>query len=175
MRRFLVCLIAAVVAAPSAGALPINVQQLERRIASARETDAAMARDLGVLQLTERLNWAKYQEIEKRLPGEQSRQVLLAIADVSQFLAPPRDEDVVQAAPPRAEQQHMLTLAREYVRSVLPQRPNFVAVRHILRYQNRGLEYGPAVFTPADDQTHEPPLLPVGKNRGIEWIRGAQR
>jgi hypothetical protein len=175
MRRILLCLLAAVFAAPPAGALPVSVKQLERKIASLREPDAATARDLGVLQLTERLNWASFKELEKQLPGEQSREALLAIADASQFLPPPRDEGATQNPPSRAEQQHLLEQAQAYVRSVLPQRPNFVAVRHILRFQDRGADYQAQSFTPADEGTHEPPMLPVAKQTDtLRYVDGQE-
>lgn len=175
MRRILLCLLAAVFAVPPAGALPVSVKQLERKIASLREPDAAAARDLGVLQLTERLNWASFKELETQLPGEQSREALLAIADASQFLPPPRDEGATQNPPSRAEQQQLLAQTRAYVRSVLPQRPNFVAVRHILRFQDRGADYQIQSFTPADDGTHDPPLLPVAKQTDtVRYVDGQE-
>lgn len=175
MRRILLCLLAALLAAAPAGALPISVKQLERKIASLRETDAAAARDLGVLQLTERLNWARFKKLEKELPGQQSREVLLGIADASQFLPPPRDEDAMQGPPTRTEQQHLLAQARAYVRSVLPQRPNFVAERHILRFQDRGADYQVQSFTPAGDGTHEPPLLPVARQTDtVRYVDGQE-
>lgn len=175
MRRIVLWLLAAAVAGPPAGALPISVQQLERKIASTHEPDATMARDLGLLQLTERLNWGRFQALEKQLPGEQSREVLLAIADVSQFLPPPRDEDDPQAPPKAAEQQQMLAQVRAYVRSVLPQRPNFVATRHILRFQNRGAETQAGLFTPATEGTLKLPLRPVGKESdNVRYVDGRE-
>ena len=71
----------------------ITVQELEQVLSAAHgKPDAEIARQLSGIELTERLSRARLAHWEARLPGSESRQALLTLADVSQFLDLPASE-----------------------------------------------------------------------------------
>lgn len=137
MRRTALCLILLSPATPIFAAHPVTISQLEQRLAALRsKSDSEAALAIGELQLTERLNSARLKELEKDLPGEKSRQVLLAVADASGFLPPPADEIPDRPAPDVAEQKRIMGLVVDYVRNTIPQLPNFLATRVTERFED---------------------------------------
>ncbi len=105
----LVCLAVPVFAADPSAPSRVSVEQLEHLLSGAKsKTDGDVARQISALELTERLGAARYQQLKDLLPGEKSRQALLALADSSSFLEPPASDIPATAAPGLAEQRRML-------------------------------------------------------------------
>jgi VWFA-related protein len=116
----------------------ISVEQLEHLLSTAdTRSDGDEARQLSALQLTERLSTAKYQQLKALLPGDKSRQALLALADLSSFLEPPASDIPATAAPDTASQRHMLALTVGYLGKTLPLLPDLFATRDTQRFESR--------------------------------------
>jgi len=145
------------VSAVSGSALDrVTVNQLEQRVtANIRRGDKDLAHRLANLQLTQRLSSARLQDLEAGLPGPESRNALLAVADVSAVLDPPAGEIPADAAPTKAEQQQML--ARAQVASdpsSVDRMPEFDATMNLTRFRN--LKY-----ITSDHSEPVPLVLPV--------------
>ncbi|KAA6457859.1 VWA domain-containing protein [Acidobacteria bacterium AB60] len=116
----------------------ISIQGLEHLLSSVKgKGDAEQARQIGALQLTERLSTVRYEQMRAQLAGEKSRQALLALADESAFLAPPPGEIPATAAPEQADQRRMLALTVRYLAKTLPLLPNLFATRETTRLEGR--------------------------------------
>jgi VWFA-related protein len=116
---------------------PVTVEQLEQLLGAIHgESDAQVTHELSGLALTERLSSAKLSSWLSRVHGEKARQALVGLADVSTFLDPPAAEIAQDPTPNASEQQHIVTMAAEYVRNAIPQLPNFYAKRTTVRYED---------------------------------------
>lgn len=116
---------------------PVTVEQLEHLLGAIHgQSDAQVAHELSGLELTERLSSVKLSSWLSKVHGEKARQALVGLADVSAFLDPPAAEIVYDPTPSASEQQHIVTMAAEYVRNTIPQLPNFFAKRTTVRYED---------------------------------------
>lgn len=140
MRTSALILLFTVAASPALAAHSISVAQLDQQLNAFRgksDTDAAWL--IADMQLTERLSAARLAQLESSLPGEKSRQALVALADESAFLPPPADEVPPKPAPDLAEQRRIMGLVAQYVAKTIPQLPNFMATRTTIRYEDTPL------------------------------------
>lgn len=135
--KLLFCFLMAGVAVPSPGAKRVTIQQLEQTVKSLHDRqDTDAVRQLSELQLTERLNSLLFRQIGTDLPGDQSRLVLRAIADESQFQDPPSSDTPTNPAPDVAEQRRIMGLVVKYVTNAIPRFPNFIATRTTDRFES---------------------------------------
>ena len=105
--------------------------QLQQQFAALQgKSDVDAARQIADLKLSERLSWAREGELEKALPGEKSRQALRALADESEFQAPPPSEVPAQPAPDLATQRAIMGRVVAYVSKTIPLLPDFLAIRN---------------------------------------------
>jgi hypothetical protein len=95
-----------------------------------------MAKELSKLELTERLSSAKLDGWTVKLRNKNMREALIAVADASEFLAPPPGEIPTRAAPDEEVQQRMLVLVKDYLEKSAPKLPDFYAARTTLRYED---------------------------------------
>jgi VWFA-related protein len=115
----------------------ITVQELEQVLSAAHgKPDAEIARQLSGIELTERLSPARLAHWEASLPGSESRQALLTLADVSEFLDLPASEVPATGAPDRDAQRQIIVLALHYVANTIHQLPNFLATRVTTSFQD---------------------------------------
>jgi VWFA-related protein len=115
----------------------ITVQELEQLLSAVHgKPDAEIARQLSGIELTERLSSARLAHGEAGLPGSESRQALLTLADVSQFLDLPASEVPATRAPDRDAQRRVIVLALHYVANTIQQLPNFLATRVTTSFQD---------------------------------------
>jgi hypothetical protein len=119
----------------------VTVNQLEQILkASHRDSDRKVSRELGDLQLSERLAGKQLLQLRAELPGGNSRRALELLADESAFLEPPAEEIPVREEPDFAAQQRMMAQTVDYLARILPQLPNFFATRTTSRFlENRPL------------------------------------
>ena len=137
MRKFALVFLIASLVPPASAAKHVTVDQLEQSVAAVHSRpDADAARQLADLELTERLSSAALAHLQVELPGEGSRQALIALADASAFLCPPAAEIPTRPAPEVAEQRSMLALTVAYVSKTIPQLPNFFATRSTARFED---------------------------------------
>ncbi|MGB6974147.1 MAG: hypothetical protein WBD67_05645 [Terracidiphilus sp.] len=141
MQRFGILLLVAALAAPLHGREKVTAQQLEQAVYEARgKQDKDAARQLQELKLTERLSNARLARLQAELPGEKSRQALLAVADDSMFLGLPAADRLSIAEPDTATQGRILRSAVEFVAATLSKMPDFFATQTTTRFQNMNIE-----------------------------------
>jgi len=122
-------------ALPALAYEPATISQLEQILAAAQgKSDRALAKELGDLELTERLGTLRLEKLQTRLPGEKSRQALLVLSDASAFHDLPAAEIPKLAAPDRDTQSRILNKTTDYIRLALPRMPNFIVTRDTARF-----------------------------------------
>ena len=115
----------------------VTVAQLEATLAADHsKSDKDLAHEIGLLELKQRLSTARLTQLETDLPGERSRQALLAIGDESAFLELPASEILSNPPPDRAMEKAILSRAVDFVETTVPKMPNFFATREITRFQS---------------------------------------
>src|SRR5579859_698103 len=111
MRALAFSLILAGFMLPAYGAKRVTVASLEQRLAAASNLpDGDLAKQLSDLELTERLNTKERDRLETTLPGENSRQAFMVLADAAAFLNLPAAEIPDRPTPDVATQRKMLAL-----------------------------------------------------------------
>jgi hypothetical protein len=115
----------------------VTVVQLEATLAAAHsKSDKELAQEISKLALKQRLTSARLSLLQADLPGDKSRQALLAIADESAFLELPAAEILPTAPPNRAAVKAILSRAVDFVETTVPKMPNFFATRETTRLQS---------------------------------------
>jgi hypothetical protein len=150
MKRIaVVLLVLAALAVPLRAVRQISVAQLEQMLATTHgKQDADLAYQIGDLQLTERLSPVRIARLAAALPGDKSRQTLTAVADASEFQAPPAEEVPAAATPDLAAQRMIMTLVADYVSKTIHLLPNFIATRATTRFEDTPLLQKPNGFIP---------------------------
>ncbi len=140
MRRLAQTLMLVLAAQPVLAAKRVELSNLEQQLrAESAKPDAEAAYHIGDLELSERLSWTRFTELERLLPGDKSRQALRAIADESQFQPAPASEIPAKATPDLAEQKRIVGLVVGYLRNAIPQLPNFQATRLTEQFEDTPL------------------------------------
>jgi VWFA-related protein len=125
------------VALPADAAKRVTVAGLAQTLTEIHnKPDAEVAWQIGNLELTERLTSSSLARLQSSLPGEKSKQALLALADEGAYLDLPAAELPAQAAPNGTEQRRMMGLVVSYVRDSIPRLPNFFATRETTRFED---------------------------------------
>jgi hypothetical protein len=115
----------------------VTVEQLEHVLAEARgKRDKDLAKQLGGMQLSERLNSEKLAQMQAAVKGEKARQALLVLADASVFLELPAAEIPATAAPDAETQRLILSKAAEYLVASVHKLPDFVARKTTTRFHD---------------------------------------
>jgi VWFA-related protein len=130
----------------------VTVAELKQILETAHG-DAVAAKQLSSLELTERLDEASLLSFAKY--GKKTKQTLTMLADASTFLPPPAAEISADAAPDVNTQQHLISLAANYLQQIIPKLPNFFAERSTVRYQET------AVFDAVNRRVEHEPMQPV--------------
>ena len=140
MRKLLLLGLLAVMVLPAWAAKHVTVAQLEKTLAESiakHKGDDELLRQLGELELTERLTDGARDRISSRLHlGPQTIVALQLLADESASLDPPASELPVQAAPDVATAQRIFNAAGAYVTKTLPHLPDFLATRTTYSFDN---------------------------------------
>ncbi len=122
---------------PVRDAEKITVEQLEDKLAAAHgKHDKDLAKQLGGMQLIERLNSQRLAKMQAGLPGEKSRQALLVLADASVFLHLPAAEIPATAEPDADAQKLILRKAGEYLAASIHKLPDFFAEKTTTRFHD---------------------------------------
>jgi len=119
----------------------VTVEELENKVATNHgKSDEHVARELSELALTERLSTIRWSRLSAALPGEESREALIAVADAAAFLDLPASDIPATPAPDRAAQQALLEKAADYVRKTIPKLPDFFATQETTRFSDGPLK-----------------------------------
>ena len=134
-RKLLVLCLAQLLAVPAFGN-DVTVRQLEQQLARAvGSSDKKVEKQISNLQLTERLDRSLFVKLSDALPGDRSRNALMAITDASAFLPPPQSEEFPESPPDRKIQGEMLIRVAAFLRDQAKRMPNFLARRVTTRFQ----------------------------------------
>ncbi|MGO9339455.1 MAG: VWA domain-containing protein [Terracidiphilus sp.] len=140
MRELILLVILAASVVPAGAARRITVEQLEQTLdagAAAHRTDTEIARQLGELEVSERITDATLERFARRIAiGPRTALALKLLADQSAFLDPPASELPATATPDVATQERILDMARGYVIETVPHLPNFFVTRTTSRFDN---------------------------------------
>ena len=157
MQRFVYLILAVAIAQPALAAKNITVEQLDKKLAEITHmSDGAAANEISKLELTERASSARLQRWEAELPGDRSRDALIALVDASAFLKLPA-ADFLPAPPPDNETEtQIVNRAVARLTTVFSMLPNFYATRGTTHFEDSS----PRI------QTVSPPPLSTGR-RGV--------
>jgi len=133
MRRVILLGLLAVTTLPAGAAKPgavigVTVAQLEQSLtvaSAAKKSDAAIARIIGGMELSERLTEPTLERLSANLKADSKAALALHLpADQSTFLDPPASELPATPAPDDVTQKQMLEAVRKYVSQTVLHLPN---------------------------------------------------
>ena len=134
--------IAGLLAVPAAaqqfqsGAMPVTIAQFEQILESSKGArDADLARKLSGVTLTERAGSAQLSAWQKEFPGKRTREVLIALSDLSAFRTLPATDLPSEPPPPIEMQRTIFARAVDYVVKPQPRLPDFSAQRSTTRFE----------------------------------------
>jgi VWFA-related protein len=168
------------IALPAFAAKRVTTDQLEKIVAADHgKQDAKVAQQLANLELSERLSAAKLTRWEADLPGPESRQALVALADASAFLNPPTSELPTAASPDVAAQRQIVALAVDYASKTISKLPDFFATRDTIRFEDtppRQMDSGSLsdVGSMTGSFTPYQPLHPVARSTDTVFYRDGE-
>ncbi|MFZ0747429.1 MAG: VWA domain-containing protein [Terracidiphilus sp.] len=170
MRKLELLLLVAGIALPAYAVKRVTVEQLAQVMASAHgKPDAKVARELSILELTERFSAARLSRWEPYLPGPESRRSLVLLADMSAFLDPPASEIPAAVTPDLSTQRHIMAMAVDYAVKAVHQLPNFIAVQNTIHFED-----GPAGQTANASFTPYQPLHAIDRTTATVLYRDGQ-
>jgi hypothetical protein len=138
-KLYIVVLFLAVATLPALAYEPATIAQLEQILAAAHgKPDKDLAKQLGELELTERLSTVRLDKLQASLPGIKSRQALLVLSDNSAFHDLPAAEIPQLPAPDQAIQTYLLNKAASCIQESLP-RMKLASFRIMLALRNISL------------------------------------
>lgn len=130
----------------------VSVSQLEAIVSAApQSSDTKTTKKLDGLELTERLSNTRLERLRAEVPGDESRQKLLVIADAAAFLNLPVADILAKTAPDRATQGAILFRAVDCAAATTAKIQDFLAKRTMTHYRSSltGLSEGiPLIETP---------------------------
>ena len=134
---YAVAILLAFAALPALAYEPATIAQLEQILAAAHgKPDKDLAKQLGALELTERLSTVRLEKLQASLPGIKSRQALLVLSDNSAFRDLPAAEIPQLPTLDQAIQTYLLNKASTYIHESLPRLIDLVVSREIDHFDN---------------------------------------
>lgn len=125
----------------------MTVDQLKHYVLDGHaRSDAELAKQLGRVELTERLDSPTLLRLEATLPGARSKQALIAQADTAAFLNPAQPDSPLPDGPSAEDERQWLKSAIEYVNNTLHKLPNFFATRDVARFADSPARQEMGVF-----------------------------
>lgn len=168
MRAPAILLLTALLPVTAHAARLVTADQIQQILAGSRgESDAKVAEQIATLEASERIDTPTLTRWEAAAPGDRTREALLLLADCSAFLPLPPSEIVGQPPPDGAEMNQMLARTIEYLSKVLPNLPNFTAVRDTTQFEDSPLRQEVDIAGSSDARLHaisnDSAVLVVGK------------
>jgi VWFA-related protein len=177
MRKLTLLMWLAWITMPAFANKRVTTDQLEKIVAADHgKQDAKVAQQLANLELSERLSASKLTHWEADLPGPESRQALVALADASAFLNPPPSEMPATVPPVVAAQRQIVALAVDYASKTISRLPDFFATRDTIRFEDtppRQLDTGSLADAGSVSGSFTPyqPLHPVARSSDTVFYR----
>ncbi len=141
MRKPILLALAVLLVVPAGAARRVTVAQLAETLAAAtaqHRSDEEIARQVGSVELSERLTASTLDQFAARLPLQpRTALALQLLADQSSFLDPPASELPATAPPDEVTQRQMLAAARSYAVETWGRLPNFFVSRVTTRFDDR--------------------------------------
>jgi hypothetical protein len=148
----------------------LDVQQTI--VASQWKSDKELADELAGMELTERLSTPRLQRLNVYLPGEKSRQALLALADASAFHDLPANDQLSDAAPDTETASRIISSATDFVLATVSKMPDFLASRTTTRFQDLRVSHlgnAPTIVTGGSFELVDKVRTNVGFQNGHEF------
>lgn len=140
-KRIAYIVLAAAMAAQTATAQSVSVAELEQRLVRLKgKSDSAAADALTGMDLTERASAARLERWRKQLPGDRSRDALLALVDESAFLKLPAGDLSVAPPPDETAQHEMMARTVGRLNLVFSLLPNFYATRATTHFEDASMQ-----------------------------------
>ena len=165
---------------PAAAVLPvragkqISVEQLEHMMADAHENrDQDLAKQLGGMELSERLSSSRLAKIQAGLPGGKSRLALLALADASVFLQLPAAEILATDPPVPDTQKLILSKTAAYLVASIHKLPDFFAEKTTTRFHDLKVVQLSEAAAPIVRE-HQPFQLLDNFSNGVSYQNGQE-
>jgi hypothetical protein len=125
---------------PSLSGQTVTVAELKQFLSSKSaqmQSDAEIVQRLSSVTLSERLTeFTLGSMLSNSNLGSKAAEQVKLLADSSQFLASPKDEEPMLPAPDPAAQDRIITAARDYVNGTLRHLPDFLATRATESFDN---------------------------------------
>lgn len=130
MSKFAVLLLLVGFGSPALAGTPVTADQVEQLLAANHgQSDSALAKKIGNLELTERASTARLLRWRSQFPGKHTQEALTALADASAFLDLPASEIPSNPNPTHDEMQQIISRAVDYAGTTVHRLPNFTARR----------------------------------------------
>jgi hypothetical protein len=164
MKKLIILLMLAGTVPPTFAAKQVTLDQINQLLIHARgKADAKLAEQLFDLELAGRVSSSRLARWEAELPGPKSRQAMVALADASEFVPLPPEENPVIPAPDSAAQDSLLALTRNYVTDTIPRLPNFYATRDTTLFSDNPIKL--STLTLVDAQYQQMHLVGITSNQ----------
>ena len=137
VNRLLVLMLLVAFGSSASAGTRVTVRDAEQLLQSLRDKpDGKVAERIASLELTERASSLRLSQWQAELPGMQTREALLALADASAFLDLPSEDIPKMPMPEASEQQKILSRTVEYVKTTIHKLPNFSARRSTTHFED---------------------------------------
>jgi VWFA-related protein len=141
----------------------MSVGQLEQFLTTLHgKADGKVADELQSVGLTERVSPARLARWEADFPGKRTREELMKLADLSEFLNPPASDVLRDPPPDAATEDRMLALAVDYVRLTTARLPDFYATRDTIHFADTLSHRTEYSYSPSAAMSgHGVPAVPI--------------
>jgi hypothetical protein len=137
MRTLPVAILLAGITSSALAAKQVTVAQVEQLLSEEQgKPDGAIAQRLAGLQMAERVSTVRLERWEAGLPGNKSREALVALADSSAFLGLPAEEIPTTPMPEHKVLVAIFSSSIDYVVKTVPKLPNFFATRTTVHFED---------------------------------------
>jgi VWFA-related protein len=121
---------------PNRAGKRVTADQLGHLLSAAHgEREGEVVRQLSQVEVSERISAIALASWAAELRGRTARQMLVAIADATEFLDPPASEILPAAPPDESAQRRIVSLAAGYLHSTMSKLPNYYARRIVARFE----------------------------------------
>jgi len=116
---------------------PMTIAEFEILLEANRKlSDEKLSQLISGVTLTERATLSRLERWKTAYAGHETQRALIALADASAFLQLPAMDVDVSPTPALAEQRRIIVAVGAYMGKVIPNLPNFLAIRNTTYYED---------------------------------------